>query len=79
MEPKTKEYGIEFVRDKYGFKFFFDADVDYAGDVEGTDVFEFDDNGEPHLVAEVSGTLPEEIKDMNDTEFDEFLAENGIF
>ena len=78
MEPKLKEYGIEFERDGYGFKFFFDADVDKIRDIEGTDVYEFDQNGEPHLIAEVEGTLPEEIKDMTDDEFNNFFIENGI-
>lgn len=78
MDEKLKDYRIEFTRDGYGFRFFFDADVDRMREVEGTDVYEIDGNGEPHFVAEVEGTLPETIKDMSAEEFDNFLAENGI-
>lgn len=71
---------IDYQRGGYGFRDFFDADCDDKchGDEEGVDVYEMDNNGNPHFVAEVAGKSVDDIEEMTETEFAYFLAENGI-
>ena len=71
---------IDYERGGYGFRDYFDADCDDLchGDDEGVVVYEIDDNGEPHQIAEVSGKSVDDIEEMTEREFGFFLAENGV-
>ena len=63
---------IDYQRGGYGFRDFENA---YANGVE---VYEIDDKGNPHLVAEVADKTVDDIEEMTETEFAYFLAENGV-
>lgn len=45
---------------------------------KGVEVYEIDNFGEPHFIAEVAGKSVDDIEDMTENEFGYFLAENGI-
>ena len=73
---------IQYERDGYGFRNFFNAGLDKMTGVcdgEGVDIYDIDDQGEAHFVAMVYGVFVSDIYDMTDSEFDNFLAENGVF
>jgi len=78
-----KEDGlIELERDGYGFRFFFNAGYDKQTgmcDAEGVEVFDIDDNGDCHPIGIVYNKTIEDVKEMNDNEFNQMLDEAGIF
>lgn len=63
---------IDYERGGYGFTEF------NNGYGSGVEVYDIDNNGTPHLIAEVAGKGVDEIEDMTENEFGYFLAENGI-
>ena len=63
---------IDYERGGYGFTEF---ENNYG---RGVEVYEIDNNGTPHLVAEVAGKGVDDIEDMTEKEFGFFLAENNI-
>lgn len=63
---------IDYQRGGYGFNEF---ENKYGSGVE---VYEIDNNGNPHLVSEVADKSVDDIEEMTETEFAYFLAENGI-
>lgn len=73
---------IEVTRGRYGFRDYTDVDCDDIchGDESGVVVYEEDNSGEWHTIAQVpTGITACEIATMTDFEFDGFLTENGIF
>lgn len=69
-------------RERLTFTMFFNAGIDRITgmcDVEGSDVFEYDDDGTPHYIGSINWVLPEDISMMDDDELENLLAENGIF
>lgn len=73
---------IQYKRNGYGFRYFFNAGIDRrAGicDGEGVDVYIIDEVGNYHFTQEVYGKTIEDIKDMTDKEFEEFLVEYEVF
>lgn len=71
---------IDYERGGYGFRDYHDADCEDLchGDEDGVDVYEIDNNGNPHHIAEVAGKSVDDIEEMTEREFGFFLAENGI-
>lgn len=71
----------EVKRGNYIFRYFLDVDCeDYChADVEGSSVYEIDDNGCKHYLMGIDFTTPDQIEEMTDEEFDNFLNEYGIF
>lgn len=70
------------IRDGLVFRYFFDAGLNketMVVDGEGSDVYELDDYGGEHWIGNIYGYTPSEILDFTDSEFDELLAERGIF
>ena len=68
-------------RNGYGFRYFFNAGLDKRSgicDGEGVDVYEIRKDGKHHFVQEVYGVFVEDIENMTEDEFDEFLADNYI-
>ena len=73
---------VEIIRDGYGFRYYFNAGLNRETcqvDEEGIEVFEQDSTGDWHLIATIptSNTI-QDIQDMTDIEFNNFLAENCI-
>lgn len=70
----------EITRDNYIFRYFFDADCEDRchTDVEGSSVYELDSNGGKHFLQCIDFVTPDQIEDMTDAEFDNFLIENCI-
>ena len=77
---KKNNAEVQYIRDGYGFRNYFDADCDDLchRDDSGVEVFEEDSSGDWHLIGTVSGTDIDDIKDMTDAEFNQMLAENYI-
>ena len=74
---------VDYSRGGYGFRYYFNAGLNRETcvcDEEGIEVYDEDFSGGYHLIATIptSNTI-EDIKDMTDAEFDNFLAENGVF
>jgi hypothetical protein len=69
-------------RDRLEFRYFFNAGLDKVTglcDVEGSDVYEIDDNGERHYLGSINYVMPDEIAEMDDDELDEVFDQNMIF
>jgi hypothetical protein len=74
---------IQLQRNGLGFRYFFNAGINpdtCVCDEEGIEVFDQDFNGGWHLIATIptSKTI-NDIQEMTDDEFDDFIAQNGIF
>ena len=74
---------VNYERDGYGFRHYFNAGVNeetLACDEEGIEVFEKDCNGDYHFLMDIPcNYCVDDIRDMTDDEFNEFLTENGVF
>ena len=74
---------VQYERDGYGFRHYFNAGLNketLVCDEEGIEAFEKDANGDFHFLMDIPcGYSVDNIKDMTDDEFNEFLTENGIF
>lgn len=73
---------IDYSRGGYGFRYYFNAGINRetgACDEEGIEVYDEDISGGYHLIATIptSKTI-QDVRDMTDAEFDNFLAENGV-
>lgn len=83
MKKKTDNDLVEYERDGYGFRYYFNAGLNeetLVCDEEGIEAFEKDSNGDFHFIADIPcGYNVDNIRDMTDDEFNEFLTENGIF
>lgn len=79
FERKVPDF-IDFVRDDFGFRDYFDADCDDLChmDESGVEVYEEDKVGAWHSIGQVPNVSVSSIEDMSEEEFDEFLIENGI-
>ena len=69
-----------FVKEDFGFRDYTDVDCDDLchNDESGVIVYEEDKIGSWHNIAQVPNVSVSSIEDMTDSEFSEFLIENGI-
>ena len=79
---KTEDDFIQYKRNGYGFRYFFNAGLDKRTgicDGEGVDCYIIDEAGNYHFTQEVYDVTLEDIENMTDKEFDEFLVEYEVF
>lgn len=72
---------IQYERDRYGFRYYFNAGIDKVTgncDEEGLDVFDKDTEGNFHYIASLPYKSVDDIAYMTDDEFEEVLAEHGV-
>lgn len=74
---------IELRRRGLGLRYFFNAGINpetLVCDEEGIEVYDQDFVGDYHLIATIpTDKTINDIRNMSNVEFDDFIAENGIF